>query len=82
MTLPGQEAVSSAVEEKEMGKIVRHEFVGSGVLFVLLCITIIGIPGAILYLIEHVVTVEEEMENPSEFLNNFRIGKFDKRKGK
>ena len=65
-----------------MGKVVWHEFVGSWVLFILLCLTIIGIPAAILYLIEHVVTVEEEMKNPSEFMDNFRAGKYRKLKDK
>ena len=65
-----------------MGKVVWHEFVGSWVLFILLCLTIVGIPAAILYLVEHVVTVEEEMNNPSEFMDNFRAGKYRKLKGK
>jgi len=63
-----------------MGKIVWHEFVGSWAIFVLLCLTIIGIPVAVLYLIEHIVTVEEKMEKPSEFLENFRTGSSGKAK--
>ncbi|HEX7619939.1 MAG TPA: hypothetical protein VF359_01930 [Anaerolineales bacterium] len=65
-----------------MGKVVWHEYVGSWFLFILLCLTIIGIPGAVLYLIEHIVTVEEELENPSKFMDNFRAGKYRKLKGK
>ena len=68
-----------------MGKVVWHEFVGSWFIFILLCLlclTIVGIPVAILYLVEHVVTVEEEMKNPSEFMDNFRAGKYRKMKGK
>jgi len=70
----------SASKEIKMGKVVWHEFVGSWVLFILLCITIIGIPAAVLYLIEHVVTVEETLERPSEFMDGFRAGKYRKTK--
>jgi hypothetical protein len=65
-----------------MGKVVWHEYVGSWVLFILLCLTIIGIPAAVLYLVEHIVTVEEEMQNPSGFMDNFRAGKYRKMRGK
>ncbi len=58
-----------------MGKIVRHEFLGSRILFTLLCLTGIGIPAAVVYLIESTVTIEEELDNPTEFLEAFRAGK-------
>ena len=58
-----------------MGKIVRHEFLGSRFLFILLCLTGIGIPAAVLYLIKATVTIEEELDNPTEFLEAFRAGK-------
>lgn len=47
-----------------MGKIVTHEFLGSRFRFWLLVMTGIGIPFAIIYLLESTVRVEEEVENP------------------
>lgn len=58
-----------------MAQIVRHEFVGNKFLLVLLWITGIGIPLAVLYLIESTVTVEDEIEDATEFLEAFRAGK-------
>ncbi len=55
-----------------MSKIVRHEFVGSWVLFSLLCLSLIGIPAAILYLINGTVRVEEDLDDVEEFLHRFR----------
>ena len=59
-----------------MGTIVRREFLGSWVLFLLLCWSIIGIPAAILYYKEYMVVVTEELEDPSAFLASYRSGKF------
>ncbi|MBI1930069.1 hypothetical protein HYR99_38185 [Candidatus Poribacteria bacterium] len=58
-----------------MGKIVRREFVGSRLFFFLLCISIIFIPIALIYLLEATVTVEEEVEDPTEFLEALRTGR-------
>ena len=58
-----------------MGKIVRYEFLGSRFLFSLLFISGIGVPVAILHLIENTVRIEEEMDDPSGFLEAFRAGK-------
>ncbi len=55
-----------------MGKIIRLEFMGSWLIFFILCISGFGIPLAILYLITGTVTVVEEMENPSEFILAYR----------
>jgi hypothetical protein len=55
-----------------MSKIVRHEFMGSWVVFWLLCITGIGIPVAVLYLLNGTIRVETELDNPEEFLEGFR----------
>lgn len=61
-----------------MGKIVRKEFIGSPILFVLLCMTIIGIPAAILYLRSATVIVEEEIDDPTLFLERYREGRYDR----
>jgi hypothetical protein len=61
-----------------MGKVIRHEFVGSKLLFFLLCLLGITIPFAIVYLIEGTVTVEDEMQDPEKFMTAFREGKVGK----
>lgn len=58
-----------------MSKIVRYEFMGSWLLFWLLCITGIGIPVAILYLLNGTLCIENEIADPEEFVSAFRAGK-------
>lgn len=58
-----------------MNKIVRRQFLGSWVLFFALCISILGIPIAILYYKESMIVIEEALENPSTFLDAYRAGK-------
>ncbi len=62
-----------------MSKIVRYEYMGSWFYFWLCCITVIGIPLAILTLINGTVRVEDEMEDPEAFLAAFRAGKIARR---
>ena len=61
-----------------MGKIVRYQFLGSDLFFWFLCMTIAGIPIAVLYLINSTVAIEEDLPNPNEFLEQFRAGKFSR----
>ncbi len=58
-----------------MAKIVRYEFLGSWVLFWLLCITGVGIPVALLYLVNGTLRIEEELDDPERFVAEFRSGK-------
>lgn len=58
-----------------VGKIVRHEFLGSRLYFWLLCVTGIGLPLAVLYLLHTTVGVEEELEDPTAFLESFKAGR-------
>ncbi len=58
-----------------MSKIVRYEFTGNWFLFWLACITVVGIPIAVLYLINGTVRVDEELSEPNRFLEEFRSGK-------
>ncbi len=58
-----------------MARIVRHEFIGSPIVFLALCLSGIGIPLAILYLMGATVTVEEDIEDPTKFLMEYRAGK-------
>jgi hypothetical protein len=46
-----------------MDKIVRRQFLGNWILFWLLCITILGIPIAVLYLLDGMVTIEQQVED-------------------
>lgn len=58
-----------------MSKIVRHEFVGNWVWLWLLCLTVIGLPIALLHLFYCTVRIETEIENPEELVYRFRAGK-------
>jgi len=51
-----------------MGKVIRREFVGNRWLLLGLSLSGVGLPLAVLYLIEGTVTVEEELEDPTAFL--------------
>ena len=55
-----------------MSKIVRYEFMGSWLYFWLLCISGIGIPVAILYLLNGTLRIEDEMTDPEQFVSAFR----------
>jgi hypothetical protein len=55
-----------------MDKIVRREFVGNWILFWLLCVTLIGIPIAILYYVNGTVVIEQQIENAEQFMQEFR----------
>ena len=57
-----------------MGKITRHEFLGSQILLTILFLTGLGIPLAVVYFITSLVTIEEEVEDPVKFLEQFRAG--------
>jgi hypothetical protein len=58
-----------------MSKIVRYEFMGSWPLFWLFCITGIGIPFAVLYLLNGTLRIEDEMADPEQFVSAFRARK-------
>jgi hypothetical protein len=55
-----------------MSTIVRYEFLGSWLLFWALGISVIGIPLAILYLVNGTVRVEHQMDDPERFIEDFR----------
>ncbi len=55
-----------------MSKIVRYEFMGSWLRFWLLCISIIGIPLAVLYLVNGTVRIEDELDEPELVLEKLR----------
>ncbi len=62
-----------------MSKIVRYEFMGSWLFFWALCITVIGIPLGILYLISGMLKVEHEMDDPERFIAAYRSGRLGRK---
>ena len=55
-----------------MSKIVRYEFPGSRWVSLLYCLSLIGIPFAVLYLLGWTAVVHKDLENPTEFLEQWR----------
>ncbi len=62
-----------------MPKIIRYEFMGSWFRFWVLCLTIVGIPIAVLYLIDGTLRIEHEIDDPERFVEEFRSGRLTKR---
>ena len=54
-----------------MSKIVRYVFMGNVFLFWLLFISGIGMPFAILYLMQRTVRIEEDIQDPQRFVERF-----------
>jgi hypothetical protein len=55
-----------------MGKVVYHQFLGNRLYVVLLCLSVIGIPVAFVYSICCTVTIIEEIDEPSQFLEAWK----------
>ncbi len=62
-----------------MARIRRFEFKGSGVLFWLMCLSIICIPLAVLYLIDWTIVIDEEVDDPQGFVKAFRPGEIGRK---
>lgn len=58
-----------------MSKIVRHEFMGSWTVFWLMSITILGLPLAFLYFVNSTLRIEDDLDDPEEFVSAFRSRK-------
>jgi hypothetical protein len=58
-----------------MSKIVRYRFLGSSHVFWLLCVSVVGLPWAFLYLLQGTIRIEEELDDPDRFIEDFRAGK-------
>jgi hypothetical protein len=63
-----------------VSKIIRYEFMGSWFRFWVLCLTIVGIPVAILYLIDGTLRIEHDIDDPERFVEEFRSGKLTKKR--
>jgi hypothetical protein len=62
-----------------MAKITRYEFMGSWVLFWAMCVSVIGLPVAVLYLVNATVRIEHELDDPERFVSEFRAGRWGAR---
>ncbi len=61
-----------------MARVVRYEFLGNWIVFWALCIFFFLIPFAFLYWMTCSIRIEEDMDNPEEFVSLFRSGKLTK----
>ncbi len=61
-----------------MSRIVRYEFMGSTLVFWLLCLTGVLIPFAIVYLLNGTLRIEHEVDDPEAFVEAFRSGSLTK----
>lgn len=55
-----------------MAKVARWEFLGNWLLFWAYAVTVIGIPIALLYLINGTIRIEEEVDDPERLLEMLR----------
>ena len=58
-----------------MDRITRYEFLGSPVLFAILTLTGVGIPFALLYLLNKTIAIEHQVEDAEAFVKQFRSGR-------
>jgi hypothetical protein len=57
-----------------MSKIVRYQFMGNWFWFWLFCMSGIGLPFAVLYLLNGTVRVDSEVDDPEKFVQQYRSG--------
>jgi hypothetical protein len=62
-----------------MSKVVRYRFLGNSCWFWLLCVSVVGLPVAFLYLLHGTIRIEEELNDPERFVEEFRSGKLRRR---
>ena len=53
-----------------MEKVTLRKFTGSWFRFFFLCATVVGIPAAIIYVIENTVDIQYEVDDAEEFLKH------------
>lgn len=58
-----------------MSKITRNEFMGNWWVFWLLCISVLGLPLAFLYVLTGTIRIEENIDDAERFVEEFRAGK-------
>jgi hypothetical protein len=55
-----------------MATVSRYEFMGSWLYFWFLCVTLVGIPIAVLYLITGTIRVEEQVNDAEQLADRLR----------
>lgn len=55
-----------------MSKVVRYEFMGSWLIFWVLFISGIGLPFAVLYLLDGTLRLDTEVDDPEKFVETYR----------
>lgn len=57
-----------------MSKIVRYRFMGSWWRFWLLCVSVIGLPLAVLYLLTGTIRMDTDVDNPEQLAEDLYSG--------
>jgi hypothetical protein len=65
-----------------MSKIVRYRFMGSWWWFWALCVSVIGLPLAVLYLLTGTIRMDTDVDNPEQIAEDLYSGKFAGRRGR
>lgn len=55
-----------------MSKVVRYEFMGSWLIFWLLFISGVGLPFALLYLVDGTLRLDTEVDDPEKYVETYR----------
>ncbi len=58
-----------------MATISRYEFMGNWLYFWFLCITVVGIPLAVLYLLNGTIHVQEQVEDGERIVSSLRAAR-------
>jgi hypothetical protein len=58
-----------------MSKVVRYQFMGNWLIFWVLCVFVIFIPIALLYLLNSTLRLDSEVDDPERFVTEYRAGK-------
>ena len=58
-----------------MDRIRKREFTGNALLFWLLCVTVVGIPAGVLYLVNGTVETEFEVDDAQAFWDDYSESK-------
>jgi hypothetical protein len=62
-----------------MSKIVHYRFMGSWLWFWALCVSVIGLPLAVLYLLTGTIRLDTDMDNPEQAAEELSVGKTGRR---
>ena len=66
-------------ERSHMSKIVRYRFMGSWWLFSLLCVSVIGLPLAVLYLLTGTIRMDTDVDDAEQLAEDLYSGKLPRK---